>query len=113
MSNNTGTSGVSSAIRLSTFISRFNQLAQGNCVLEIASTIQGPSGPSADSCHKQGTGASGTCADFHILPNYTTACRDFFYQAARESNATVLFLDEYDSACIVSTTTGGNIHVEF
>jgi len=99
------------ASRLQSFISTFNSLGGGACSLRTSSTIQVNGGPSSSGCHKAGNNKSGTCADFNILHNET--CTQAFYQAARDSGAVVVFLDEYVAACVASTTTGGNIHVQF
>ena len=100
------------AQRARNFISAFNDLSGGQCSLRLSSTIQGGGGPSISQCHKPGTSKSGTCADFNLLPNYDS-CRQYFYQAARDSDAVVSFLDEYAQSCRPAQATGGNIHVNF
>ncbi len=102
------------AYRAYQFINTFNSLAAGTgCTINISSAIQVSGGPSSSTCHKPGNSKTGTCADFNVLPSYTAACRDVFYQAAKDSNSVVSFLDEYVPACIKTSTTGGNIHVNF
>ncbi len=94
--------------RVKTFITKFNQLGSKNgCSLKISSAIQNNNGPSVSACHQ-----NGTCVDFNLLP-YNDTCRQAFYQASKDSGSVVSFLNEYESACVAPTTTGGNIHVNF
>jgi hypothetical protein len=93
------------AQKAQSLINNFNQ-AGTNCALKISAAIEGSSGPSISSCHK-----NGTCADFNLIP-YNSTCAQAFYNAVQASGA-VSLLDEYVQACVASSTTGGNIHVNF
>ncbi len=99
------------AAKAQLLISTFNNLAGGQCTLKINSALQVNGGSSVSTCHKPGNSQSGTCSDINILPNHDN-CYKFFYQAAKQANVQS-FLDEYVTACVAGSTTGGNIHVNF
>jgi hypothetical protein len=46
----------------------------------------------------------------HLIP-YNSTCQQAFYQAAQQSGVVSRMIDEYCQA--VSSTTGGNIHINF
>jgi len=100
----------SAANDLNNFISTFNSLAQGACSVQIASAIQSNGGPSVDPCHNPASSVAGTCVDMHLIP-YNSTCQQAFYQAAQQSGVVSRMIDEYCQA--VSSTTGGNIHINF
>lgn len=97
---------------LQILLNAFRANASGQCQIGISSALQFNGGPSVSACHKDGNSKSGTCVDFNLKP-YNEYCRGAFYRAASQSGVVNSFLDEYQSACRVESTTGGNIHTTF
>lgn len=106
----------SGASHAGVFINTFNKIASAassGCSLRISSAIQANQKISRSTCHAPGNNDTGTCADFNLLPSASGVCVGEFYLAAQQSGTIKSLLNEYDSACVKDSTTGGNIHVNF